>query len=404
MNRAGELNMRIKWIISIGLAGFMLSACEDDKSTSLQDSLTVDATVDTISNYNLGDSVIPFPNDFLFASDTPDGTLNIPADDPTDLSDPKVAMNGLDGFSTVAPMTTGFTAAIDANSISGESVRIYPITKGLGLAGPATAVHAPLEFGVDYVAALSSVDPTDSTLVILPLKPLAPKSSYAVVITSQLKSTSGRPVGISGSYALTRGEEILYDTDVVPAVPPSTVDAIEEAIQAAVLKPDTDATDAEITEAGVTAFRLEEIRSKIVQPTEALIVDTDTSLTSADIILHWTFTTQSITDVLEKTRSDILEGAIPTSEILPTKVGESPQTGEPNFVGADIYVGSLDVPYYLTAPVDTSDTGDVALDSFWHGPFDSLLTYLGPNLSPVATSTQTIPVIKHTKSRHNGLH
>lgn len=378
MNIVGELNMCVKKIIFVSLAGLILSACEGDKSTTLQDSLTIDNTVDTISNYDLGESVIPFPNDFLFAPNedvpTPDGTLNIPVDDINDLSDPKVAMNGLDGFSTVAPMTTGFTAAIDETSISGESVRVYPITKGGGPAGPATAVAAPLVFGVDYVAALSSVDTTNSTLAILPLKPLAPKSGYAVVITSKLKSPSGRSVGISGSYALTRGVDVLYDL-AFPTVT-STVDEINNAIKAAVLKPAPGATDAEIIEAGESAETLEQLRIGIVKPTEDAILAADASITSADIILHWTFSTQSTTDVLAQLQSDITAGAIPATAFLPIAPGANPVSPSPNGA-ADIYVGTIDVPYYLAPAANVNDPAPLV--SFWKGVGGSLLTSLAPN-------------------------
>ena len=402
IHKAGELNMKIKKIIFIGLAGLMLSACEGDKSTTLQDSLTIDNTVDTISNYDLGESVIPFPNDFLFAPNeavpVSDGTINIPVEDIADLSDPKVAMNGLDGFSTVAPMTTGFTAAIDETSISGESVRIYPITKGAGPAGPATAVATPLVFGVDYIAALSSVDTSNSTLAILPLKPLAPKSGYAVVITSKLKSTSGRPVGISGSYALTRGATVLYDLAVPPAVPPSTVEAINDAIKAAVLKPAPDATDAEIIEAGESAAKLETIRVNIVKPTEDLIIASDSSVTTTDIILHWTFTTQSTTDVLSQLRTDV-RALTPTALFSPVVATPSP------LGAADIHVGALTVPYYLTVSSTASSPSidPTALGSFWKGILGSFLTTLAPNqdpgctatthICPIATSTETIPMM-----------
>jgi pimeloyl-ACP methyl ester carboxylesterase len=400
INKARELNMRIKKIVfvgMVGLAGLTLSACESDKGTTLQDSLTGSNTVDTISNYDLGAEppVIPFPNDLLFApgaGETPDGTLNIPVVDAADLSDPRVAMNGLDGFSTNAPMTTGFTGAINGSSISGDSVRVYPITKGAGPGGPATAVGAPLVFGVDYVAALSSVDSTNSTLAILPLKPLSPKSSYAVVITSKIKGSSGKPMGISGSYALTRGATVLYDLSVPPAVPPSTVEAINDAIKAAVLKPSSGASDEEIIAAGQSAAKLETIRSTIVKPTEDAIIASDSSLTSADIILHWTFSTQSTTDVLAQVRSDV-RALTPTAGFGPS--GTSSPLG-----AADINVGSLTVPYYLTAAANTNDP--TPLGSFWKGIADSLLTYLAPNpgclpagsnVCPIATSTQTIPMM-----------
>jgi len=379
--------MYVKKIIFIFLTGILLTACQCDKSTTLQDSLTGSNTTDTISNYDLTANIIPFPNDFLFAGST-DGTLNIPVVSSTDLSDPKVAMNGVDGFSTDAPMTTGFSAAIDASSISAQSVRVYPVTKAYGPGGPggpATAVAAPLKYGVDYVAALSSVDPTGSTLVILPLKPLKPKSSYAVVITNKLKSTSGQPVGISGSYALTRGSTVLYDLTVLPAVPPSTVAAIKAAIKAPVLLPAAGATDADIIKAGASAAKLETIRKNIVNPTENAIVASDASLTSNDIILQWTFTTQSITDVLTATRTQ-------DRAITPVAGFSSPVVSPSPLGAANIHVGTIQVPYYLTAP-STTTTPSAALNSFWHGARGSLLSYLTGNITPVATSTQTIPML-----------
>ena len=58
--KAGVFNMRIKQFVFVGLASFILSACESDKSTTLQDSLTAENTVDTTSTLNFGDNVIPF--------------------------------------------------------------------------------------------------------------------------------------------------------------------------------------------------------------------------------------------------------------------------------------------------------------------------------------------------------
>jgi dienelactone hydrolase len=397
MSQGMEVKMRIKPVITLGLVALLLSACGEEKSTTLQDSLTTENTVDTISNYDLGARVIPFPNDFLFPQ-AGDGTLDIPVVDADDLSDPAVAMNGLDGFSTVAPMSTGFTDAIATGSITGDSVRVYPITKGFGPTGPATGVSAPLTFGVDYVAALSSVDATDSTLVILPLEPLDPKASYAVVITSDLKSTSGRPVGISGSYALTRGATPLYDTTVPPAIPPSTAEEIEAAILAPVLKPAAGATEAEIVEAGVSALTLETLRANVVKPTEDAILAADTSISSGDIILHWTFTTQSTRDVLAQLREDIRAGAAPASSFLPISPGANPVMTSP-LGGADIYVGSVDVPYFLETASGIHDPAPLA--SFWKAEDGSLLSYMAPsadcsagvNICVGGATTQTIPLL-----------
>ncbi|NOQ69053.1 MAG: hypothetical protein GQ573_02955, partial [Gammaproteobacteria bacterium] len=409
MKKAGELNMCIKKIIFVSLVGLMLSACESDTSTTLQDSLTADNTVsdkDAISNYDLGAEppVIPFPNDLLFApnEDVPvsDGTLNIPVDDINDLSDPAVAINGLDGFSTVAPITTGFNTAIDETSISGQSVRVYPITKGFGPGGPATAVDTPLVFGLDYIAVLSSVDVTNSTLAILPLKPLAAKSSYAVVITDKLRTTSGSPFGVSASYALTRATTELYDLDVLPAIPPSTAEEIKNAIKNVALLPDDGATEEEIVEAGVSAATLETLRSTIVKPTEDAIVNSlNTSIASNEIILQWTFTTQSTTDVLTQVRDDIRAEGVPppVTTFLPIIPGANPVTESPGLL-ADIHAGTLDVPYFLVAATGVNDP--LPLDSFWKGIAGSFLTTLAPNqnpgceallhVCPIANSTERI--------------
>ncbi|HIF41695.1 MAG TPA: hypothetical protein EYQ74_11425, partial [Planctomycetes bacterium] len=58
---------------------------------------------------------IPVPNDWLFG-DTTDLTLSIPVVDPSDGSDPLVAMNGQDGWSVGAPFPVAFSGAIDLAS------------------------------------------------------------------------------------------------------------------------------------------------------------------------------------------------------------------------------------------------------------------------------------------------
>ena len=392
MEQVGEYKMRLTNILLAAAMGLTLAACQD-KDTALQDSLTKDNTVDVISNLDYGSSTIPFPNDLLFANST-DGTLNIPVDDAADLSDPKVAMNGGDGFSTIAPMSTGFSGAIDASTISATSVRVYAVTKGAGPGGPVTSAGAALTFGVDYIAQLSTLDDTNSSLVIVPLKALSEKSSYAVVITRDLKSVSGSPIGISGSYSLTRGDNIIYDTAVTPAIPPSTAEQIRGAIKVASLQPAADATDDEVAAAGVSAITLENIRAGIVNPSEAVLVAADTTLDSAEIILHWSFTTQSTTDVLTQART----ATIATN---PTLGFNSTPVAAP--VTADVYVGALSVPYYLTAATGINDP--LPLASFWKSdaagnPPLSYLTAAALTdtdyVTPTLVSTETIPVMLST--------
>ena len=388
------------------LAALALSACDTDKSTAVQDSIV---TAGPVSDYDLTQSIIPFPNDLLFQGSA-DGTINIPVADETDLSDPQVAINGVDGFSTVAPMSTGFSTALDPASITGTSVRVFEVIKTGGTppippASPVTDVTGKLTFGVDYIATVSSVDPTGSTLVVVPLKPLNPKTSYAVLITDALTGTDGKPVAISSSYLLTHtpGTDVLFDTSVLAFVSPPfaaqdfldalnlgsvTVEQLTDAILVGVLKPDPGATDEEVAEAAADATSLEFLRAGIVAPSEAVLLAdaANADIDSSNVILHWTFTTQSTTEVLTATRSQN-RGLAAVSDFLPIPVTTSPL--------ADIHVGALEVPYYLTVSDTTSSPSNdpTALGSYWQGPLESHMSYLAANVTPVAPSTNPTVVV-----------
>ena len=119
---------------------------------------------------------VPFPNDLFFIGST-DGTLNIPVADPTNLADPAVAMNELDGFSTVAPMTANFSGALNAETVrAGSTVRVFEVTLNQSLA--VTEVKGELKAGTDYSANLLPQDANQTTLNIHPLLPLKPKTGY----------------------------------------------------------------------------------------------------------------------------------------------------------------------------------------------------------------------------------
>ena len=331
-----------------------LSACDSDKGTSNRDSIDTDST--NISNFDPANGIIPFPNDLLF-KDSADGTLNIPVADAADLSDPQVAMNALDGFSTVAPMSTGFLSAIDTASITPSAVRLFEVTLSSTPGGAVVAINGELAFGTDFVATLSSVDTTNSTLVILPLKPLKPKASYYVVITNALMSTSGKAFTPSITYAIAKGADPL----VVGGV--SQVPALS----------DQEATD------------LEPLR-QLVSYSEATVA-ANTSLAASDIVLSWSFTTQSVGDVLSAARS--LVGTPSVHDITASTVNLGGGAGKSPLGLANVSQGLIDVPYYLTASTGVNDP--TALGSFWIGAGGSFLTQYNP--TPVATGTVTIPLL-----------
>jgi len=326
-------------LLALALSVSILAACESERDTDLQDSI-VEST--ETSNFDLANSIIPFPNDLLFSGST-DGTLNIPVADDTDLSDPQVALNYLDGFSTVAPITTGFTGALDEESFSGDSIKLYEVTLESAPfpGGKAVAIDDELTYGVDYVAAVSSVDATGQSLAILPLKPLNPGSAYYVVITNALRSADGNNMGVASSYALTKVETSLLNgtTSVVPTL-----------------------TDAQ-------AAQLEPVRA-IISGSEATLDAHDGSVGKENIVLSWLFTTQSIGNTLMTERSQIVGGGVPAT-VLVDSTQESP-------LGAsNVWIGEIPVPYYLTAAANANDP--TPLGTFWKGAAGSDLSRFNPD-------------------------
>ena len=353
-------------LISVLLSALLISACTSEPSDDLQDSI-VEATPDTVGAlvpsalFDPSNSIIPFPNNLLFNGSI-DGTINIPVANSSDLSDPQVALNGVDGFSTVAPMSSEFSTAIDTATVNGTSVKVYQVALS-GPGGAVVGVISQLTFGVDFVAALSSVDSSQSTVAILPLVPLAEKTSYMVVITDDLMSTGGKPFGPSITYQLIKNlpDPLVFGDPGLPGILQS-LDAAE-----------------------LAAF--EELRL-LVNISEATVAAFDGAIEVTDIIQGWSFTTQSIGDVLTQVRNDIRGGAVPVTSVAlaPGPLGTSPGGL------ADIYIGTLQAPYYLTVAGGVNDP--TPLGSFWRGTGGTNLSYLTVNLSPEATNpTLAIPLM-----------
>jgi pimeloyl-ACP methyl ester carboxylesterase len=353
--------MKVTHLFMALLAVIVLASCSSKPS----DSLKTNIDAGNVSTFDPANGVVPFPDDLLFQGST-DGTLNIPVADPSDLSDPQVALNALDGFSTDAPITTGFAGAIDPTSVTASSVRMFEVATEYPSApgGAITSLKAELTFGVDFYATVSSIDSTQ--LVILPLKPLKPKTSYEVVITSGLKDAKGNAMLASTTYVLAKGTSPYY---TLPSGP-----------RAANLP----AGLASFTDAQLAS--LEGLRQLISTSEATTTAYASPALTTSDIILSWSFTTQSIGDVLTATRTEDLSFTPATglpAGFSPTKAADSP------LGAAAIHVGFLQIPYYLTAPSSTTDTA--SLYKHWEGAGGGNLTFY--NQTPVATSTQTIPML-----------
>ncbi|RCU50497.1 lipase [Corallincola holothuriorum] len=232
-----------KLIITLAVASALaVTGCDDE---SLDDARNDAAGTPVINaskiSYDPANGVLPVPNDLLY-TDTTDGTLNIPVTDPSDLSNPQVAINALDGWSTNQPfvinvITDGDVTLDPASAAAPGVVRIYETVFGGPLAPPECAevptgaacmVIAELAFGTDFITSSSG-----NQLLIMPLAPLKAKTGYLITTTSLLMDSESRPVQASSTYTL-----VKQDINTLPLGTPSqlllqgAVNSYENAIAA----------------------------------------------------------------------------------------------------------------------------------------------------------------------------
>lgn len=301
------------------------------------------------ANFDPSTGAVPTPNNLVYAGST-DATLNIPVADPTNFGDPLVAINALDGWSTNAPITMTFSAAVDASTVTaGGTVRVFEVT----LSGPGGAVTSVVrQLGANEFAVAMA---TPTTLAIIPLRPLAPSSHYAFLITDGITDGEGGHVQSSQVYAITK------NTD------PLVVDGVNQTVL-----PDANAT--------------------ALEPLRQLTNATETALAAASGIarermaLTWVMSTQSVGDVLAK----VAETAEAADHLFGPTGMTTAAIGAPGT--ADIWFGWIEVPYYLQAPSDVTPADPTRVVSgHWQGAGGSNLTRFNP--TPVARSTQRIPAI-----------
>jgi Pla-1/cef family extracellular lipase len=340
-----------KLVLSLAITSVLgLSACGGGESIEdVQQEVIESGDVITPSArivFDPSNGVLSAPNDLLF-TDTLDGTLNIPVPDPTDIANPKVAINGLDGWSISQPfpLVIDFPAGttLDAGSVFNSSaVRIFETLMGGDTSdadcttvtrGSACKVVGELTFGVDFIAQASG-----NNVVVVPLKPLKAKTSYILALTNTLQDNNGKPVAPSTTYELVRqniAEKPLGN-------------AAQLGLQGAI-----NSYEAAIVAAGA---------------------DSET------LIYTMAMTTQSTTDVLFTVKSMMAanagQGIVPTIGMADTGLtvadaltGIIPPSLVPLYSTANLMKGSITLPYYSGVP--TAENPMAPVNERWEGLCDS---------------------------------
>ncbi|MEO8010451.1 MAG: Ig-like domain-containing protein [Dokdonella sp.] len=370
--------MQARLIAAALLPSLFLAACGGGGSNSPR---AVDPTVPTnndgspvtaiiTARFDPTNGVIPFPNNLLL-SGTTDLTLNIPVPNPTDFSNPRVALNAQDGWSTAAPMSTLFSAPIRSTSlVAGASVRVFQVSL-TGPGGGVTGITRELQPNADFVVALAPSDSSGRTLVVVPTKPLQQLTSYMVVVTNGITDAAGNDATPDQTYFLAKRSTPLCVGGVSqePLLPNATACALEP------LRQLTNSQLAAANAAGIPRDR---------------------------VVVSWVATTQSITPVLNAVQARTVAAPTAATAIAPTGLNLS-QLNPALPPIADVYIGTIDLPYYLGTPSAAAPT--TPLTAFWRAapgayvppfagaldPTSTFVTFANP--LPVATSTQKVPLV-----------
>ncbi len=377
------LVLSLLWLVGCG------GSSSVDRSTPQEPARNPDGSPQTAlmtAQFDPAAGVLPFPNNLLLSGST-DLTLNPPVADPTDFGDPAVALSTLDGFSTSAPWSFSFSGPVNPSSVvPGSTVRFFEVQFAFGTIA-VQGINRELVPGQDYIATVAPSDPTGRTVAIVPLRPLQEMTGYMAVVTNGILDTEGNPATPAQTYFLAKRTEPL------------------------------------VTQGGIsTEPLLDNASAAALEPVRQLISAQETAATTQginrdDIVLSFTATTQAISPVLSVVRSaaqptstNIAQACLApgfcltTADVLPP--GASPGI-------ADLYLGVMEVPYYLGVP---SETNPVApLTDFWRAapgaympPFDGL--GLNPNSTnitvanpmPVETARLNVPVLMTVPNAMSG--
>ncbi len=351
-----------KHFLSIIIAASLgLTGCGGDSKTTgaptidpdTADSLNAETKVNFDIISNPSSPIIVTPT--YLAMDQEDGTLSIEStvDDPTDISNPVVAMGATDGWSTSQPILVNFKGnPLNPDSAAGS---FYLIKSGDPTDTSDSTAPIKLVEGQDYF-----VQASGDTLTAVLLKPLEPASNYMFAVTNTLKDDKNNPVGTSGSYATLKST----------ATPPSPALLPAQAV--------TQATEAAFAQVGV---------------------DKDSIIFSS-----W-FTTASVGDVLFAAKSatalainskpsDIWKGTAIDSSIDTTTLDSTlfnidrPTSKGNTLVGlGEIFTGTIHLPYFL----------DMQPDKFLNTPWQSGMPSLAKIQYVLANGTDAEKLAVQTK-------
>ena len=354
-----------KLVLSLAIASTLgLSACDDETIQDVEKEVVDNGTVVTPTarvkfNPSAGAAGLSIPNDLIF-SGTVDGTLEIPVADPTDGSDPFVAISALDGWSISQPFPLGIEfpagTSLDGDSVfNPASVRIFEAIMGGNVndsdctavtRGLACKVVGELVYTQDFVTQKSG-----DSVVVVPMKPLKAETTYIMVMTNNLRDNNGKAIAGSTTYELAR-----QDITTLPLGNESqlglqaAINSYEAAVVAAGVDSDTIIYSAAMTTQSTTRVlsTLKAVMAQVTVP--QMVANAQQGIPAIGVA----DTGMSV--------ANVLNGLIPESLI-------------PLYSAANYIRGSITLPYYSGIP--SAENPLAPVNDWWRARCDSGATLAG---------------------------
>ncbi len=356
--------MRIRNIAAMLAAVMLVGGCSDSASNGSQGVGPTDPTSGNgappappagVGSFKAlfvaATGVLPYPTDLYFNGST-DGTLNISA---SALFPQRVVMNQLDGFSTSASSYFRMSQAVRNDPVMLASnvriIRAPMLRQSSGVYAP-VGVTGVLQPGVDYTVRIApEADALGAIVEIVWLRPLAASTGqglgngYVVLVTNGLQNTANAPATPDADFLVIKNEAIAELGRAAASGNPAAFVPTCPGISNATLK-----SICQLTYAHFALGSNPALGPAAVNP--------------ANVILSYSFTTQSTRDALvamsqSRTAQPIV--AVPTGL---TTAGLLPQL--PGI--ADVFAGTLTVPYFLTPPSAQDPTGPLTRPWVAAGP------------------------------------
>jgi hypothetical protein len=319
--------MRTKWLACLAV----LAGCPDVSKDSNEG-----APVPT-AEFDPANSIVPFPNNLVIDPATHRVSLPAqPCESDVAKATREQTLNKLDGFGTYeVAMTTTLTEPPDPTTLS-ANVIMYKIATGTTPVDPQGAQPVPvvvqptktLRFDPASCTTPAMID----TIAVVPQVPLEQHATYVVAVKSGLAPMAGGTFFPSAIWSFVRQTE-----------PPVTLDANGNVVSERTPLDPTDPTDAN---GNGIPDAIEQLRGiaqlwQVHAPALQFLDKTGAISSRGDVLVAWTFTTQTTTDPLDPQVAMSPAAMAPTGK-LGTFISLNQQVGltAPQFLAAVLPAGT----------------------------------------------------------------